>query len=172
MPSGGFCRKCGRQRAETGYFYRTKNGAEHRRSICKTCHSKDTVAARRKRLVDYNAHLRHRYKTDLKMRANEIWVRARSRSKARNLEFQLPRQDVERWLASGVCAVTGIKFVLDKPGSPLAPSLDRINPKIGYVSGNCRLVTWIYNRAKGDDTDADVLQMMEAINAVGQRKTA
>lgn len=57
--------------------------------------------------------------------------------------------------------------------NPWSPSLDRINPKIGYIDGNCRLVTWIYNRAKGSGTDEDVVSFAKGVvNAFGFKQTA
>lgn len=89
-------------------------------------------------------------------------------SKKKKLEFTLNRVAIENWLIYGHCAVTGVKFEWRYFGhnNPLAPSLDRIDPRIGYTDSNCRLVSWIFNRAKGKDTDEDVFEMVRAIYAV------
>ena len=53
------------------------------------------------------------------------------------------------------CALTGIGFDVDyrtegAGGTHLAPSPDRIDPKLGYVPDNVRWVLWAVNRAKGE----------------------
>jgi hypothetical protein len=55
---------------------------------------------------------------------------------------------------------------------PLSPSLDRIDPRFGYVAGNVHVVVWVYNRAKGDGTHEDVLMLMEALSAIHISKAA
>ena len=164
------CPKCGRPRSQIEHFY-TYNGRRERRlrSVCKPCHIAQSIATRRNRKDAYNASVRARRRSSPKALAYEIWRQARERAAKRGLEFTISREFVEASLLAGHCAVTGAKFNLNEGATrqnPLAPSLDRINPKIGYILGNCRLVTWIYNRAKGDGTDADVFAMAELINAL------
>ena len=64
----------------------------------------------------------------------------------------------------GRCLYTGRKFTLDGiEGSrtkPYVPSLDRINPSLGYVPGNVRLVTWQVNRALSDLGDDALDQLV------------
>jgi hypothetical protein len=49
------------------------------------------------------------------------------------------------------CPVLGIKL---SPGrkkwSPTSPSLDRVNPALGYVKGNVRVISWRANCLKRD----------------------
>lgn len=145
------------------------------RQYCSKCHSRRSLAARKKRNVAYLEQIRVRRISEPLFRAYELWNGAKGRAKARGIEFSLPRQDVERWVVAGVCQVTGLKFDLALKGkrmAALSPSLDRKNPRLGYVPGNVRLVCWIYNRAKGDGTDADVMLLVEAMNAIDFAETA
>ena len=164
------CAKCGRPRSQIEHFYKCGGRREWRiRSICKPCHIRQGTEARRANRNVYNAKARLRSRASPKAQAYELWNQARDRSRKRGLEFSITREFVEKALKSGVCAMTGERFDTSKGATrqnPLAPSLDRINPKIGYVLGNCRLVTWIYNRAKGDGTDADVFALAESLNAI------
>lgn len=69
------------------------------------------------------------------------------------MEFQIDAHYV-RYLfekSGGKCALTGIQFDCNFGSAysrrPWAPSLDRIDSKIGYVEGNCRLVCVAVNTA-------------------------
>lgn len=60
------------------------------------------------------------------------------------------------------CALTGELLDAIKE-SPLALSLDQIDPGKGYIQGNVQWVAWCINRAKGD---LDVEHFYEMCNAV------
>lgn len=57
----------------------------------------------------------------------------------------------------GLCAVTGI-FMQGGENSLLGLSVDRIQPTLGYVKGNVRLVTRQANCAKLNGTDDDLFE--------------
>lgn len=74
---------------------------------------------------------------------------------------------IHNQLLTGVCSVTGLPFDLNKPeGSmknPYAPSIDRIDPNVGYIKENTRLVIWQYNLMKGEISDAELLKLCKLI---------
>jgi hypothetical protein len=80
-------------------------------------------------------------------------------SKKGPFEFTLTLEWVEEHLASGVCEVSGHPLGKLSSRDPWAPSIDRIDSGKGYTPENCQVVCWIYNRAKGADSDAEVLEM-------------
>lgn len=66
--------------------------------------------------------------------------------------------------------MTGIPFELSTGrgnggADPWAPSLDQMDPSIGYTPENTRVVVWMFNAAKHIGTDADVRRMAEALCA-------
>jgi hypothetical protein len=85
---------------------------------------------------------------------------ARNRARRRGQECIITEADVGALIAAGVCAITGLPFVLEWDGpsvkNPWAPSLDRLDVTRGYVPGNVRAVCWIVNHMRGDYPD-DVL---------------
>lgn len=162
------CTQCGAERSAVTHFYEYGGKRERRvRSICKTCHAANGSAARKRRWKQYKAQQSERYYASQKLRAYQLWHRAKRRAEVSNLEFSLTRSWVEELLAYGVCQVTGIAFDLSKSTrtrqNPLCPTIDRINPALGYTPSNSRMVTWIYNRAKGDGTDAEVLAFAKVV---------
>ena len=76
---------------------------------------------------------------------------ARNRSKTKSLPFNLDNDYVySLWKEQdGRCLLTGVYFELTANEGIVsnAPSLDRINPKLGYVKGNVRLITYHLNVA-------------------------
>lgn len=90
------------------------------------------------------------------------WARSRARRKC--WEFDL---DIE-WVRSrytGKCEVTGIPFKNSCSSGPdvFSASIDRVDPKVGYLKSNCRIVLNAFNAMKGGGTDADVFRVAEAI---------
>lgn len=82
---------------------------------------------------------------------------AKNRAKSKNVPFDItPEYLVKLWEDNeGCCALTGQQFDLSSWGlkgqvNPQAPSVDRIKPKLGYVKGNVRLITYHMNIALSD----------------------
>lgn len=91
---------------------------------------------------------------DYKWRLGKLVAAAKNRAKEKNLPFNLTKEYlISLWEGNnGVCAVSGRQLNLESWGerfqvNPDAPSVDRINPKLGYVEGNVRLVTYHINVA-------------------------
>ena len=80
--------------------------------------------------------------------------------------FDLEPQDIKDKLnlAGSKCAVLGVDMEISKLGSKnnnLTPSIDRIDPKKGYVKGNIIVVSMRANRIK---TDATVDEIRKVAN--------
>ena len=93
---------------------------------------------------------------DLKARRNLIkW--AKHRAKKKGLAFDLTVDDIE---IPSHCPVLAIELALghDKPGDN-SPSLDRIDPKKGYIRGNVHVVSYRANRLKADASFLELLQV-------------
>lgn len=75
-------------------------------------------------------------------------------------------------LQQGLCEVTGLPFTYGLDArNPWSPSLDRIDPSIGYTIENTRVVVWIFNAAKNVFKDSDVMLMAHAlVNSDGSMK--
>ncbi len=85
-------------------------------------------------------------------RTSQLLAGTRNRALKLNVKFELIFDDVYPAIFAGKCSKTGIPFNLDPHPDhrvhPFAPSLDRINPKKGYVRNNVQVVCWAYNAAK------------------------
>lgn len=92
---------------------------------------------------------------------------ARGRAKADGLEFSITADDVKNMITAqkAKCALSGVAFSFEQSGNgkrPFAPSIDRINPAIGYVLGNIRIVCQMANIARNSFTDDEFYTMCRA----------
>ena len=92
---------------------------------------------------------------------------AKDRARRGGLPFDLDRAWLGPKLIRGVCEVSGLVLQRVSPGQyrthPYAPSIDRIEPALGYVQSNCRLVCFAVNRARSDFGDAVLLEIASGI---------
>jgi hypothetical protein len=95
-------------------------------------------------------------------------MKARKRSEARGMADRITHDDVVALFMAqrGLCALTGVRLDLTAKKklmrNPDRPTLDRIDTSLGYVPGNCRLVTLIANVARCDFGDDEFYRMCEA----------
>lgn len=143
---------------------RTKN-REHQRETC-----------RRWRTNNREKYLESHRKNQLKPYriAYTLLHGAKRRANEKGEPFTLSRDDFAARIERGVCEVTGIPFVIQvdtrkKTGGgvagPFSPTLDRVNPKGGYVTENVRLVVWAYNLLKSCWNDEVPLVVARALVA-------
>lgn len=128
---------------------------------------RETSASRRESGSEaaYQSKWRKSKESDPRYRASRLLVDARQRAKKSGLESDLDLDWVTSRIEKGLCQVTGISFDLSPsvPARPFTPSLDRINPKLGYMKDNTQVVCWIYNRAKGVHNHSAVVTLAEAL---------
>jgi hypothetical protein len=95
---------------------------------------------------------------------------ARKRAAEKGLEFSLKRADV---VIPEICPVLGIE--LDKDSSTLGPcanvpSLDRLNPALGYVPANVNVISFRANTIKNDATTEELEKVIAWMKKMGAEK--
>lgn len=85
---------------------------------------------------------------------------ARNRSRVKNIPFDLCQKYVLQLLKPMKCSCTGAE--LSFLNGIASPSLDRIDSKRGYTRDNVRIVSWWYNAAKNEYTDAETYAAAKA----------
>jgi hypothetical protein len=114
---------------------------------------------------------REKYANSPKGRANALLYRAKKQSEKRRwgkpgLPFDLTIEWIESRIVANVCEATGLPFDLsNRSGAwiPFSPSVDRIDGSKGYTMDNCRVVCLIFNTARNQFSDEDVLKMANAL---------
>jgi hypothetical protein len=109
---------------------------------------------------------------DVERRAGRLVAACRCRSRRYGVEFDLTKGWVAERLRAGVCEVTGLPFDISilpprekrKSRTPaFAPSLDRIERGGGYTQENTRVVVFIYNVARSDFEDQELIALAKAL---------
>lgn len=88
--------------------------------------------------------------------------RAKARAKQTRLSFSLSAADVD---VPAVCPALGIPIIIGKARGAGSPSLDRVQPDLGYVPGNVRVISNQANCLKGDKG----LDNLRRLSIKGQR---
>lgn len=95
-------------------------------------------------------------------RADRLLSLIRTRAAKKGIPYDLDahRPAIRARFDKGRCEMTGIPFVIQNGRSAYGPSIDRIDPKKGYVYTNIRIVLDIMNvamNAFGEETLRDVM---------------
>jgi hypothetical protein len=127
---------------------------DKRRVSSKRWYDEHPTAAKQYRL---NRRLRYPWRHLLKI--------ASERAIKKGVPFSL----TEEWAAArwtGRCELTDIEFLPNGLGSgpkPFSPSIDRINPKMGYTPNNCRFILACVNSFKHEGTDKQMFVVARAL---------
>lgn len=94
--------------------------------------------------------------------------RTKDRALKQGIEFNITIDDIA---IPDVCPMLGIPLFFSQKGSiagknPNSPSVDRIDPKQGYIKGNVMVISWRANQLKNDST----LEEMEMIVAFRRKQ--
>lgn len=118
---------------------------------------KSRAARREKGVPNYDLY---NYKWRLNNPKRYMWQTAKSRAKARNLDFNITEDDFD---IPEYCPVLGIKlqFQSGKGVQNESPSIDRFDNTKGYVKGNVVVISWRANSLKRDGSLQEFLMLVE-----------
>ncbi len=169
-----FCRKCKTSKPSDEFTpsQLTKRNMKKGLRWCRQCvaqYGRERRAARPNHFRKIERQSQAKICQTAKGRSRTLLYKARERAKAKGLEFTLSHEWVEERVAYGYCEVTGIRFSFKRPKGDRStrrslcrintPSLDRIDPKLGYTPDNCQVVCWGYNQMKGEFTHETVIKL-------------
>lgn len=120
--------------------FRTYGSRRKFRTTCKDCQNQQE-RLRKIRLDTRTAEQRKNWRHN--NRASALVSSARVRARDKGLTFDLDVTQIQYRIDLCRCELTGIKFDLE--GGWNSPSLDRINPDLGYTMDNVRIVLTALN---------------------------
>jgi hypothetical protein len=160
-----WCKPCVKEYRKLGQYDRYSNRTEYFKNWQKEYRKTDKAKTA-------DRTYRKQYTSELAGLASRLCSGAKNRAKNKNIAFCLDLEWVKARLEPMKCEVSGVPllFEVDKTvmHSPFRPSIDRIDNSLGYTKENSRIVAVIYNKAKSDGTDADVLKL--ALGIVNEQK--
>ena len=108
-------------------------------------------------------------------RARYQYTTIKNRAIKAELEFDLTVEFIDELLKPMKCSVTGMLLTYDDTdrgqnhAAPWAPSIDRVDPALGYTRGNVRLVCWAFNVARQAWDDEVVWKWVEGMLQIAGR---
>ena len=154
------CLNCGKNLFESG---------KNRKALfcCVPCKNKHRTT----RDPDVHTKRTQKYKSTMRGRAVAMYHGTKTGRRFRDGNELTPEWIMDK-LQKGFCEVTGLPFTYGlESRNPWSPSLDRVDPSIGYTIENTRVVVWIFNAAKNVFKDSDVMLMAHAlVNKDGSMK--
>lgn len=108
-------------------------------------------------------HEETRYKYNSKFIEKYLLNRARHRAKRSSLDFNISEDDI---VIPDVCPVFGFPLTINKDHQKSnSISLDRINPKLGYVKGNLQVLSHLANTMKQNATPEELHKFADWVKA-------
>ena len=167
------CTSCERKLPPDAYRRYSGRSSDGLRPICKECQRKQEAAWRQKnaaRLAETRRRRSekeraYRQQYDAKNRGLLLLMEAKRRAAKRGLPFDLDAHaaEIERRIQAGKCEMTGLPLEMHNKGTGWdSPSLDRIDPKAGYVLSNIRVVCFAMNAAMGSWGETILQTVMSA----------
>jgi hypothetical protein len=95
----------------------------------------------------------------LESRLSRILRSRKSRAKKMGIEFDISAKDIE---ITEFCPLLGVKLEFSGvPWNPNGLSVDRIDPKKGYIKGNVWIISYRANRIKNDASLEELLMISQ-----------
>lgn len=151
------CFKCGEGK-DRDEFYSHKQMTDGLLGKCKECTKKDVAKRRQVNRVYYNSYDKNRYRTNIHRFLGSKYDSMRGRIYGKTVHSKLvgkklmPENEFMSWCYNSVSFHEFMRLYKRWKESghqrKLAPSIDRIDNKIGYVIGNLQWLTQSENSSK------------------------
>lgn len=160
------CSKCG-VRHPRSQFYKHTRTADKLTSWCKGCYkvSRDAYYQENKeRAAALSAVWREKNRESIneKRRAKKredprktMYASAKHRARKGGIPFDIDLDDI---VIPDECPVLRKPFDFGNTKQErMSPSLDKIDPTLGYVKGNIQVISWLANTMKNDATEEELM---------------
>lgn len=155
------CTSCAVEKPLSG-FRNQKIGAFGKQAICRDC---DSERCRKYKQANAGRTLGKTREYRLRNPAKQMVWSARERAKASGQTCSLSEADI---VIPAVCPVFGTPLAHGSTSFfQASPSLDRIDPRLGYVPGNVAVISFRANALKKDATIAELERLIAWMRSVG-----
>jgi hypothetical protein len=154
LSSQGLCKcySCGVEKP-ISEFYACKNRKNGLERNCKKCHA-DLLDR------DKSAEVMRNYRKNLKKDpVKKLFLEARNRAKRLSIPFGITPENI---YVPKHCPVFGVELTIGGSGrEDNDPSLDRIDPTLGYIPGNIAVICFKANRLKNDASLSELIAVRD-----------
>ncbi len=92
----------------------------------------------------------------------QLYWAAKARSRKENIPFSITKEDILKLIGDGICPVLGVRYDLTSCKSVDASmTLDKIIPALGYVDGNCAVISHLANTIKSNASSEQVRRVSD-----------
>lgn len=138
-------------------------------------HKKRCKTTWENRGIEYRCEFGDRQKKGFGEITGSFWARVKSNAKTRKLELSISIEDCwELFLQQNrKCALSGVDIIFTvryKDFNKTTASLDRINSKLGYITGNVQWVHKKINLMKRELTDKEFISYCEKVVEYNESK--
>lgn len=152
----------------------SKNAAskDGKQAVCKPCDRKqirDNRAKRGNAYLEYSKEYRTKHAKDFDYRIQCLLNVSRQRSRRKNRENTLTKQDlIDLFPSDGRCPVFGFILEWNSAGfRETSPSIDRIDSTRGYTRDNVQIISWKANRIKSYATIEEIETVLNYLKSGG-----
>lgn len=168
------CKRC-QQRLGIEHFYKNKNRKDGYSNECKDCSSERSRKAHTGEKAIKKVAKAKVWKQENPKNTWVSWAvyRAKRRAKVKGVPFDLCTKQLLP-LVPDVCPVFGTPFTFIgnvSGGSDTSPSIDRIDPKKGYVIENIAIISVKANAIKSAYTSDDLMKVAKWLKDIENDKT-
>jgi hypothetical protein len=164
---GSYCKECHR-----AYTKEWTSGNEDRVKATRKAYNRNNAEKISERNKVYKAENRDYFLEYNRRYANEkpekaLLYEARKRAKKFGLPITIADTDI---VIPEFCPILGIKLVRGSADDnrDACPSLDRVNPELGYVPGNIAVISYRANRIKNNGTSEEHRRIADWMDQVSQ----
>lgn len=157
------CTVCKEEKSEDNFYVEIKkNNKTCVKRLCRDCRrlKMQKYRSENRELVNSTAKKSHN-RTRRQNPQYALIAAAKCRAKKQSLPFNLKKTDI---IIPEFCPVLGIKLnfnIGQKCGGDNSPSIDRIIPELGYVTGNIQVISKRANSIKNFGTIEDHKRVVE-----------
>lgn len=156
LPNTKCCNRC-RKYLPFDMFNKNSANKDKLSSHCKVCDKISQEKTKRKTVqqrLDYGRKYQAEKRKDFNYRIKMLVNASKQRARLKGIEHNITVEDVlELYPVDGKCPVFGITLEFGNAGfRDNSPSIDKIDPNLGYTKDNIQIISWRANRLKVDAT--------------------
>ena len=140
---------------ETSEYYRHNKAIDGLSSHCKKCHA---VYTKDWKANNVEAKRRHKKLWARRNKEKSMLASARRRAKKKGVVFNISLKDIS---IPKYCPILGFELLREGGIQYNSPSLDRIEPHLGYIPENIQVISFRANTLKNSSTKEEIKKLWE-----------